>query len=184
MRRGTDVVACTGCVRFSLGDVESVDEGGQQRVAAQDGGGANAAAPSLPAAAAAAGGSSAEAAAAGGSAWVPAVVPDGSMEMVVATGGGAWLPAIGTRCEARYQASHMPLWQAGKWYAGVIYGVDDAGRMDIAYDDGDTEMGVLPQYVRLERARPAANPPAAAAATGPAAAAAAAAAAAPAAPSP
>ena len=41
MRRGTDVVACTGCVRFSLGDVESVDEGGQQRVAAQDGGGAN-----------------------------------------------------------------------------------------------------------------------------------------------
>ena len=33
MRRGTDVVACTGCVRFSLGDVESVDEGGQQRVA-------------------------------------------------------------------------------------------------------------------------------------------------------
>ena len=73
MRRGTDVVACTGCVRFSLGDVESVDEGGQQRVAAQDGGGANAAAPSLPAAAAAAGGrSSAEAAAAGGGFWVPA----------------------------------------------------------------------------------------------------------------
>ena len=56
--------------------------------------------------------------------------------------------AVGARVKARYLASSKPLWQAQKWYGGVVTAAHDDGTVDVAYEDGDREERVLPQYVR------------------------------------
>jgi hypothetical protein len=38
----------------------------------------------------------------------------------------------------------------GKWYRGWVSSVRADGRVDVEYEDGDTEKGVLPNFVVRE----------------------------------
>ena len=65
----------------------------------------------------------------------------------------------GQRVKAKYLSSNMSIRPTkserargcgpGRWYEGVIRDVDDDGTCIIDYDDGETEAGVLPEFIQL-----------------------------------
>ena len=62
--------------------------------------------------------------------------------------------AVGTRVEARWQAS-LPgigsLLKKTHWHPGTVDGLEDDGTYRISYDDGDYEKGVKRRFVRRPR---------------------------------
>jgi len=53
----------------------------------------------------------------------------------------------GTRVKARFLATTLGT-QMTKWYSGAVVGVHADGTCDVAYEDGDTEKGVVPWFIR------------------------------------
>ena len=61
---------------------------------------------------------------------------------------------VGMRCRAKYRASASRA--KHKWYPGKVIAVDTAaGTCTVHYDDGETEHGMLPKYIRALQEPPA-----------------------------
>ena len=61
---------------------------------------------------------------------------------------------VGMRCQAKYRASASRA--KHKWYPGKVIAVDTAaGTCTVHYDDGETEHGMLPKYIRALQEPPA-----------------------------